>query len=66
MTEVLGSGPFIFKRDEWVPGNKAVFVRNPNYVPRTEPPAACPATRRRHFDRVEWLYLPDSTAPSPR
>ena len=23
LTEVLGSGPYIFKRDEWVPGNKA-------------------------------------------
>src|SRR5690606_34605336 len=26
--EVVGSGPFIFKRDEWVPGSKTVYVKN--------------------------------------
>ncbi|HMA08405.1 MAG TPA: ABC transporter substrate-binding protein, partial [Ramlibacter sp.] len=62
LTEVLGSGPFIFKRDEWVPGNKAVFVRNPNYVARTEPPSGLAGSKKPHFDRVEWLYLPDSNS----
>ena len=32
LTEVIGSGPFIFKRDEWVPGNKACSCKNPHYV----------------------------------
>jgi peptide/nickel transport system substrate-binding protein len=64
LTEVLGSGPFIFKRDEWVPGNKAVFVRNPNYVARSEPPNGLAGSKKSNFERVEWLYLPDSpTAP---
>ena len=62
LTEVLGSGPFIFKRDEWVPGNKAVFVRNPNYVARTEPPSGLAGSKKPHFDRVEWLYLPDANS----
>ena len=62
LPEVLGSGPFIFKRDEWVPGNKAVFVRNPNYVARTEPPSGLAGSKKPHFDRVEWLYLPDSNS----
>lgn len=62
MTEVLGSGPYIFKRDEWVPGNKAVFVRNPNYVARSEPPSGLSGSKKSHFDRVEWLYLPDSNS----
>jgi peptide/nickel transport system substrate-binding protein len=62
LTEVLGSGPYIFKRDEWVPGNKAVFVRNPNYVGRTEPPSGLSGNKTSHFDRVEWLYLPDSNS----
>ena len=62
LTEVMGSGPFIFKRDEWVPGNKAVFVRNPHYVPRTEPPSGLAGNKKPHFDRVEWLYLPDSNS----
>jgi peptide/nickel transport system substrate-binding protein len=62
ITEVLGSGPFIFKRDEWVPGNKVVFVRNPNYVARTEAPSGLSGSKKSNFDRVEWLYLPDSNS----
>ncbi|MGA2551628.1 MAG: ABC transporter substrate-binding protein [Burkholderiaceae bacterium] len=62
ITEVLGSGPYIFKRDEWVPGNKVVFVRNPNYVPRTEPANALSGGKKITFDRVEWLYIPDSNS----
>ena len=62
LPEVLGSGPFVFKRDEWVPGNKAVFVRNPNYVARSEPPSGLSGSKKSAFDRVEWLYLPDANS----
>lgn len=62
LTEVIGSGPFIFKRDEWVPGNKAVFVRNPNYAARNEPPNGLSGSKKSNFDRVEWLYLPDANS----
>ena len=48
LTEVVGSGPFIFKRDEWVPGNKAVFVQQPRLRrPQASRRAAFRATRRR-------------------
>jgi peptide/nickel transport system substrate-binding protein len=60
--DAIGSGPFMFKRDEWVPGNKAVFVRNPYYVPRSDPPSGLAGNKAPHFDRVEWLYLPDSNS----
>jgi peptide/nickel transport system substrate-binding protein len=62
LPEVIGSGPFIFKRDEWVPGNKTVFVRNPNYLPRSEPPSGLAGSKKTTFDRVEWLYLPDANS----
>ena len=62
LPEVLGSGPFMFKRDEWVPGNKAVFVRNPHYVPRSEAPSGLAGGKKSAFDRVEWLYLPDANS----
>ncbi len=35
--DYTGSGPFIFKKDEWRPGEKVVYVRNPRYVPRADP-----------------------------
>ncbi|WP_295379825.1 ABC transporter substrate-binding protein [uncultured Pseudacidovorax sp.] len=62
ISEVLGSGPYVFKRDEWVPGNKAVFVRNPHYVPRTEAASNLAGSKKSAFDRVEWLYLPDANS----
>jgi peptide/nickel transport system substrate-binding protein len=62
LSEVMGSGPFLFKRDEWVPGNKVVFVRNPAYVGRSEPPSGLAGNKTAHIDRVEWLYLPDSNS----
>ena len=34
--EVVGSGPFLFLKDEWVPGEKTYFRRNPAYRPREE------------------------------
>jgi peptide/nickel transport system substrate-binding protein len=62
LTEVVGSGPYLFKRDEWMPGNKTVFVRNPNYVARSDPPSGLAGGKKSHFDRVEWLYLPDANS----
>jgi peptide/nickel transport system substrate-binding protein len=62
LTEVVGSGPFLFKRDEWVPGSKAVFLKNPAYVGRKESPSGLAGNKTAHFDRVEWLYLPDSNS----
>jgi peptide/nickel transport system substrate-binding protein len=47
ITDATGSGPFIFKKDEWKPGEKAVYVKNPKYKPRAEPASASPAARCR-------------------
>src|SRR6202035_2786270 len=37
--EAIGSGPFKFVKEEWQPGNKAVFVKNTDYLTRKEPPS---------------------------
>jgi peptide/nickel transport system substrate-binding protein len=57
--ESIGSGPFKFVKEEWVPGNKVVYVRNPDYVPRSEPPSLAAGGKVAKVDRVEWLYIPD-------
>ena len=62
LEEVVGSGPFIFKRDEWVPGNKLIFTRNPAYVPRAEAADGLSGGKKPNFTRVEWLYLPDTNS----
>ena len=43
-----------------MPGNKAVFVKNTDYVPRKEPPSLASGGKVAKVDRVEWLYIPDS------
>ena len=60
ITEAIGSGPFKFVKEEWVPGNKVVFVKNTDYVPRKEPPSWASGGKVVKVDRVEWLYIPDS------
>ena len=62
LSEVMGSGPFTFKRDEWVPGSKVVFLKNPNYVGRSEPPSGLSGNKTAKLDRVEWVYLPDANS----
>jgi peptide/nickel transport system substrate-binding protein len=56
--EYIGSGPFIFKKDEFIPGKKAVYVKNTAYVPRSEPPSLAAGGKVVKVDRVEWISYP--------
>jgi len=58
--EIIGSGPFIFVKDEWVPGSKVIYVKNPNYMPRAEAPSFAAGGKLAKVDRVEWHYIPDA------
>ena len=55
-----GSGPFKMVKAEWVPGNKVVYVKNTDYVPRKEPVSWASGGKVVKVDRVEWIYIPDS------
>jgi len=57
--EVIGSGPFMFKRDEWKPGEKTVYVKNAKYKPRSEPANGLAGGKVAKVDRVEWLWISD-------
>jgi len=59
VTEMVGSGPFKFVKDEFEPGHKVVYVKNTDYVPREEPPSWASGGKVVKVDRVEWLYIPD-------
>ena len=58
--DATGSGPFKFVKAEWVPGNKVVYVKNTDYVPRKEAPSWAAGGKVVKVDRVEWIYIPDS------
>jgi peptide/nickel transport system substrate-binding protein len=55
-----GSGPFKMVKAEWVPGNKVVYVKNTDYIPRKEAPSWASGGKVVKVDRVEWIYIPDS------
>ncbi len=61
--DYTGSGPYMFKRDEFKPGDKAVYVKFAKYVPRKEPPSGTTGGKHVYVDRVEWnLALRDAQA----
>jgi peptide/nickel transport system substrate-binding protein len=62
--EAIGSGPYKFVKEEWQPGHRVVYVRNPDYVPSPEPPSFAAGGKRVYVDRVEWLYIPDPATAS--
>ncbi|WP_234191974.1 ABC transporter substrate-binding protein [Pseudacidovorax sp. NFM-22] len=58
--ETIGSGPYIFKADEFRPGEKAVFLKNTKYKPRAEAPSGTAGGKNVYVDRVEWLFIRDA------
>lgn len=62
VTEMVGSGPFRFKKDEWVQGSSRVYERFKDYKPREDgSPDGTSGPKIVHFDRVEWHIIPDPT-----
>ena len=60
VTEMIGSGPFRFVRDEYVSGSRVVYSRFDGYVPRNEPADFMAGGKRVNFDRIEWNVIPDA------
>ncbi len=61
--DYTGSGPYVFKKDEFKPGDKAVYLKNTKYVARSEPPSGTAGGKNVYVDRVEWnLALRDAQA----
>ena len=58
--EQIGSGPFKFVQTEFQPGVKAVYEKNPDYVPRKEPASWTAGGKVVKVDRVEWLTMADA------
>src|SRR5438045_4718884 len=61
--DATGSGPYIFVKEEFKPGDRAVYVKNTKYVPRKELPSGTAGGKHVYVDRVAWhLSLRDAQA----
>ncbi len=61
LREVVGSGPFRFKADEYRSGDQAVFERFEGYSPTPDGGEGLTAgPKRAHFERIEWRTIPDA------
>lgn len=58
--DYTGSGPFVFAKEEFNPGVKAVYKKFAGYVPRKEPASLLAGGKVAKVDRVEWIYMPDA------
>jgi peptide/nickel transport system substrate-binding protein len=59
ITDYTGSGPFVFKADEYEPGVKAVYVKNEKYVPREEEPSWFAGGKIPKVDRIQRIEMAD-------
>ncbi len=59
ITDATGSGPYRFVKEEFVPGQLAVYVRNKDYVPASGPADWTSGAKIAHFERLEWQALPE-------
>ena len=59
LTDTVGSGPFVFKKDEWKAGDRAVYAKFAQYKPRPEPVSGLAGGKVARVDRVEWRSIPD-------
>jgi peptide/nickel transport system substrate-binding protein len=61
VTEMVGSGPFRFSAGEFVAGNRSVYERFQDYVPRDGGKSSFLAGAKTvRYDRVEWTGIPDA------
>jgi peptide/nickel transport system substrate-binding protein len=64
ITDATGSGPYRFRQDLFRPGDIAVYERFAGYAPRDEANDFLAGGKQVHFDRVEWLTIPDGATAS--
>ncbi|WP_439578980.1 ABC transporter substrate-binding protein [Elioraea sp.] len=59
LRDPTGSGPFVFQRDQWVPGQRRVYTRFDGYRPRAEPQDNTAGAKIAGVARIEYIIMPD-------
>lgn len=62
ITNPIGSGPYRYSKFWSVPwANKIAYVKNRDYVARSEPLSLTAGNKEGQADRIEWIYYPSQT-----
>jgi peptide/nickel transport system substrate-binding protein len=64
VTEMVGSGPYRFLKNEFVPGSSGAYAKFAGYVPRTEKPDWASGGKVAHIERIEWRIINDPSTAS--
>jgi peptide/nickel transport system substrate-binding protein len=64
ISEMVGSGPYRFVKDEFVPGGRSVYEKFKDYVPRQEKPSWASGGKVAHIERIEWSIVNDPSTAS--
>ncbi|WP_421996348.1 ABC transporter substrate-binding protein [Reyranella sp.] len=59
ISETIGSGPFVFRKDLWRPGERTIYDKFKDYKPRPEPASGLSGGKVVKVDRVEWINITD-------
>jgi len=61
ITEAVGSGPYKFAKDQWVPGSKTVYLKNADYVTRPggEKASSFAGSKFAGVDKIELVWISD-------
>ncbi|MCF2870412.1 ABC transporter substrate-binding protein [Octadecabacter sp. G9-8] len=60
ITEMVGSGPFRFVADEYVSGDRVVYEKFADYIPREGVAEWTSGGKQVNFDRLDWQIMPDA------
>ncbi|WP_145145071.1 ABC transporter substrate-binding protein [Roseomonas gilardii] len=63
-TPIIGSGPFRFLPERWVPGASFSYERFTGYVPRSDPSNGLAGGKVVKVDRVDFTVMPDASTKS--
>jgi peptide/nickel transport system substrate-binding protein len=64
VTEMVGSGPYRFMKNEFVPGGFVAYEKFKDYVPRQEKPSWASGGKVAHIERIEWTIINDPSTAS--
>ncbi|WFU12902.1 ABC transporter substrate-binding protein (plasmid) [Rhizobium sp. CB3090] len=59
ISDTTGSGPYVFMRDQWKPGDRAIFKKFEGYKPRAEAPSGHAGGKVAKIGTVEWRTIAD-------